>query len=503
MKRWSDHLLVWTDRFRWFVPVLILLVYLAGFTGVWRPEPDAALYLNLGRNLAEGKGYTYHDQPHRLAYPGWPWVLSAVFRAMPEHAVFVAHAIVFVMGLAGLALMYRLMSLHTARPTAVLMTVALATSRTYYRYCFDVRSEMQFMLGVMAVLAGYEGIVRRGEARTSDASDTAAQPKPWLDWSLLLGGLVLGIVTRPTMWPVLAAVAMAIVWDVFRKRLSRRFLLAVLLPPVAAVLFLAMNPRQASAPSGLGDYEDFLLETMTLDKLGANLTRIVDPMASEALFGADFGETVRVGFVSLNVLGSLAALAAAFAAFRYRVLWGLIVVLTLIMMAVSVVQDRYFLPLLPMMVYGWWRGIRWINLHLPRRWGNVLFTLLFMIGAFPNAAKIGDLFIEQRHRNPMTAFRDGKFHSLPQVVEMLRQHVPSGAYVLAPAKTERILTFLARRTVLERRQVDWVDPDEDRVFVLVQREFDTHVPLKERLDDEIARVKGKHDKMPWVLYQVK
>jgi hypothetical protein len=503
MKRWSDYLLQYIDRYRWAVPVLILLVYAVGFTGVWRPEPDAALYLNLGRNLAEGKGYTYHDQPHRLAYPGWPWVLSAAFRATPEHAVFVAHAVLLLMGLAGLGLMYRLMSLHTSRPTAVLMTMALAASRTYYRYCFDLRSEMQFMLGVMAVLAGYEGIVRRGEIRAGDAPDTAAGPRPWLDWTLLLGGLVLGIVTRPTMWPVLAAVMAAVAWDVLWRRLSRKFLVAVLLPPIAAALFFAMSPRQASRPDGLGDYEDFLLETMTLDKLGSNLVRIIDPMASEALFGADFGEHVGIGFVSLNVLGSLAALAAALAAFRYRALWGLIVVLTLIMMIVSVVQDRYFLPLLPMMLYGWWRGIRWINLNLSRRWGNVLFALLFMVGSFPNAAKIGDLFLEQRHRNPMTAFRNGKFHSLPQVAQMLQQHVPSGAFVLAPAKTERILTFVSRRTVLERRQVHWVNPDRDVVFVLTQPEFDTNVPLKERLGDELARVQGKYDKTPWVLYKVK
>ena len=504
-RRWSDVLLEWTDRIRWYIPALILIVYLIGFTGVWRPEPDAALYLNLGRNLAEGKGYTYHDVPHRLAYPGWPWVLSVIYRATPDHAIFWAHVAILLMGLAGIALMYRLMSLHTIRPVAVLMTAGLAASRTYYRYCFETRSEMQFMLGVMMVLAGYEGIVRRGEISSGESTrESAATPKPWLDWSLFIGGLVLGIVTRPTMWPILAAVAVAIAWDIFRKRLSRKFLIALAVPVLAGVAFLALNPRQPTKPSGIGDYEDFFLQSMTVTKITDNLWRVVDPMASEALFGLDLGEAAKVGPISMNVVGSVAALIAGLAMFRQRALWGIIVVFTVGMMTVSVVQDRYFLPLLPIMIYGWWLGIRWINLNLPRRWGNLAFAFLFGFGSCPNGAKIGAMFIEQRHRNPITVFRKGKFASIEKVAAMVDKHVPAkGAIVFSPTKTERILTYYTRRVVREPGAVKWVSPDKQPVFVLLQADMDPAVPLKERLGPELDRVQGPYDKQPWVLYQVR
>jgi hypothetical protein len=205
----------------------------------------------------------------------------------------------------------------------------------------------------------------------------------------------------------------------------------------------------------------------------------------------------------MNVVGSLIALTMGLLVFRNRALWGLIIVLTLAVMAVSVVQDRYFLPLLPMMIYGWWQTIRWVNLRLPGRWGNAAFALLFMVGSFINGAKIGEMFIEQRHRNPLTAYKGGKFASIHKVADMLDRHVPADAFIVAPKKTERILTFLARRKVLERGQVNWVDPDKVKVFVLLQSDFDPTVPLQERLGPAIEHVQGPYDRQAWVLYPVK
>src|SRR5271154_4161022 len=65
---WSDWLLVWADRYRRWVMLAILGIYLAGFNGQWRLEPDSALYLSIGQNLAHGHGYTFQGKPHRLAY---------------------------------------------------------------------------------------------------------------------------------------------------------------------------------------------------------------------------------------------------------------------------------------------------------------------------------------------------------------------------------------------------------------------------------------------------
>src|SRR4051794_38090377 len=69
-------LLNWSDAHRRKLFVAVLALYLLAFNGQWRVDADSALYLTLGRNLAEGRGYTYHGLPHSLAYPGMPWLLA-------------------------------------------------------------------------------------------------------------------------------------------------------------------------------------------------------------------------------------------------------------------------------------------------------------------------------------------------------------------------------------------------------------------------------------------
>src|SRR5256885_16682902 len=77
--RASDLLLAWADRRRYWLFAAVIVVYLAGFNAQWRLEPDSALYLSIGRNLAEGQGYTFHGTPHRLAYPGLPLIIPGIF----------------------------------------------------------------------------------------------------------------------------------------------------------------------------------------------------------------------------------------------------------------------------------------------------------------------------------------------------------------------------------------------------------------------------------------
>src|SRR5688572_28825078 len=78
-KRACDRVLAWVDQHRYKLYAALVVFYLLGFNGQWRPEPDSALYLTIGRNLALGAGYTYHGAPHRLVFPGLPWLFAALF----------------------------------------------------------------------------------------------------------------------------------------------------------------------------------------------------------------------------------------------------------------------------------------------------------------------------------------------------------------------------------------------------------------------------------------
>src|SRR5262245_52719526 len=102
--RWSDSFASFFDRYRKPLLAFVIVMYLLGFNGQWRMEPDSALYLSIGRNLAEGRGYMYHGRLDRLAYPGMPWVHAAFFKMFPSGTLVPVHVFMLACALATLAL---------------------------------------------------------------------------------------------------------------------------------------------------------------------------------------------------------------------------------------------------------------------------------------------------------------------------------------------------------------------------------------------------------------
>ena len=83
----SSRLLAWADAHRWWLFGGVLLLYAVGFTGRWRVAPDTALYMELGRNVAAGRGFTYHGVHHNWYEPGLPYVVATSFRFDPGPVV--------------------------------------------------------------------------------------------------------------------------------------------------------------------------------------------------------------------------------------------------------------------------------------------------------------------------------------------------------------------------------------------------------------------------------
>src|SRR5580658_4429032 len=103
-----QELLEFLDRWRWLFFAGIVAAYLLAFNGQWLVEPDGGLYLNLARNLALGRGYTYGGIRHDTVYPGFPVALAGLYRIFPTHLIFVADVFILLCSIASLALVYRL-----------------------------------------------------------------------------------------------------------------------------------------------------------------------------------------------------------------------------------------------------------------------------------------------------------------------------------------------------------------------------------------------------------
>ncbi len=194
-------LLGWLDRHRWWVFGLLAVVYLAGYTGRWLVNPDSALYVSLGRNVAEGLGYTYQGRPHTWAEPGLPYLIAGTFEVVGVDDMRLATLAMLLCAAGSLALTYALFTLHAGRPVAVLIVALVGLSENFHRYGYLVLTDMPFLLGAAAFLVGYENVLF-----------VRPEQRRWWGWALVAVGTLLMLSFRPTVLMFLAALAVATAW---------------------------------------------------------------------------------------------------------------------------------------------------------------------------------------------------------------------------------------------------------------------------------------------------
>ncbi|MGD0141068.1 MAG: glycosyltransferase family 39 protein [Tepidisphaeraceae bacterium] len=430
------------DRWRGYVFAAIAAIYLLGFNGQWLIEPDGGLYLNLARNLARGRGYTFGGIRHNTVYPGLPIALAGLYHLFPSHFIFAADTFVWLCALAALALVYRLVLLAYDRPTAVAIVLGVAVSSQFYHYSFEILTEMPFLAGIMAVLAGHEGVF----------GSTSARRTRWWDWALLVGGLVIAITTRPTMIALLAAwiIALAFAAGVRRDwKVSGAIALCVAL----LAIFLILDPRR-NAGQGLGGYEQYAINhfrdfPQLKAAVSLNLFRLCHLLIVKSVFGLPLGPGK---LWPLNVLFGVVSVTAAVALIAKRAFWGLWVIALLATVTLTVADDRYLLPILPLMVLGWWNMIRSINLRLPARLANPAFVLLLALGMLPNAILVTGMILHQRSHPFLATYQNGRYLAAAQMASQIPSKTTPDDVILCPAKLARAMAFLSDRMFYETNE---------------------------------------------------
>ena len=471
-----DWVLGFADRHRWLLWMTVLVFYLAAFNGQWRIQPDAALYLSIGRNLAHGSGYTYLGQPERLAHPGWPAVIALTFKLFSSKSLVPVHAVILIISLLTVAAVYRLFLIHADRPTAIVVSVGTGLTKAFFCYAFELWSDMPFALGVMCALAGYEGL-------SVNFSRTAESKRPpsklTLDVIFLIGGLLIAATMRPTIWPLLFAIVLA---SFFPRR-----------PQAQLDLGVARIDRRRRCDGwhrfdvwlwpgmhGVGtEYGQFLINRLS----GRDSGRITHPMlqnvwdlftwaASDVLFQTRLGPVV-------NALLSFFVLALGVGLFRYRALWGLwfCFLLPTILMS-QVTLDRYFLPVLPLLVYAWWDFMVETNRRLQRPLANLAFLALIAFGGLMNVTKVAGI-ITQQHEHPFLARYDqGRFDDIPEFSRKVHDSVGDKALVLLHAPYGRVTAYLSERYVTGAIGTTLEQLQTHRVFVVEPSDIDTQHLLK-------------------------
>ena len=321
--RWADAVTNWLRAHRRAMWGLVLLSYLASFNGKWQMTPDSALYLTLGRNIAAGRGYTYNGQPTDLVYPGLPYALAGLYKIFGSDGkvIAAADALILMCGLLVLAATFRMIALAFDRDTARVVVLGLAGIHELYRYCYTILTDVPFLLGVMLFLAGHEAIFQTPDRTRVDRAEDRGG---WYDWGLLLGGLVLAMIMRPTMIGLIVVWIAVLLWTAFRQPARRKVALTALCTAIAlGLLFVVLDPRHAFFQATSSSYERTIWADFThnfgrrLQVVAVNNLRdLIGVTAARAAFGIPWGSKW------INAILGTASLGAGLALFRGCWSWG-------------------------------------------------------------------------------------------------------------------------------------------------------------------------------------
>ena len=123
--------------------VVVALIYLTGVTGQWWPSPDSALYLGLGRSLAEGHGYQFNGEVCNFIPPVLPGILAGLRWAFGE-SFWWPNLFVALCGLAAFGMIFAALARMGDPRTALIVALATALSYVFYFNAHMVLTDVPF-----------------------------------------------------------------------------------------------------------------------------------------------------------------------------------------------------------------------------------------------------------------------------------------------------------------------------------------------------------------------
>jgi len=485
----SDRLLSWVDNHRRWLFLAVFLIYAAGFNGRWRLEPDTALYATIGRYVAEGRGYTHPMGAQAPINPGLPLIFAVNFLIHGYETVWFACAVMWLMAMLGLGLVYRLFLMYCGRPTAVLLTLMVASAKYFCLYAFELLTDMPFFVGLWLFLNGYEGVQRKS-------------CKLWVSFFLAVLGVLVMALFRSVVVIVFVAGGAAAVWKFLRGPDRTRFALLIITALVCLFAVRSLDPRLRSA---LEQVPDERLAMGYVSNLGKTLHRALT--INVPMFFQDRAPTAFFGIQlapGTNSLATIVVIGLGVGLMAYNLLWGLLVLAFVLQWLVFLPDVRYFLPIMPLLICGWWRGALWCERHLPARWSGRALAVMLSLALVPNLIRVGDLIILKQRRTPFLKFHEhGRYNGVPDLARSLRENTPTNALVLIEEdKIVQPLIFYSDRRVASTRRIPQNLLKESHLYVVGPVGDGFRKTLKSKrltLGEELTTI-PREDQPAWQLY---
>ncbi|MEX2214936.1 MAG: hypothetical protein WD768_12450 [Phycisphaeraceae bacterium] len=491
--RVTTRVLEWTDRHRRLLFILLGVFYLAGFNGQWRVGPDSAAFATVARSIAEGHGFEHPTGFAGNASPATIYLLAASFKLLGNDTFWPVLVLFFLLAMGTLVLVHRTFLLHADRPTAVVITLMVGVSSIFYRYTFDVLNDVPFLFGVMLLLWSYERH-RHGVGR------------PVVNYAVMALSFIWMAAFRIVFINVLAAWLVVMFVQAMRSPKRRRTIGAILVVIGLMALLRYLDPR--ARDGGLLPREqeivtrlsDMLSDTL-LNRVPDNTQRLMLDEGPNALFGN------QLGLAPLNFAVAFAAIAGMIALARMRLLWGVMVILFLIQWLLFFADARYFVALLPLMAFAWWRLGAGVEARWPSRGTSILFIVMLGLWPLMNVARSAGILIEQRRVPFLDNYRHRSVRGLREFSLTIMERTDRDCWIVGSMNNASLVTYWSRRSVFPP-VTHWSSLNMNaRAYIITplsaeQKELLANPNLGWEVGPDIFSVPGKPGEEPWTLRQL-
>ena len=333
---------LYTRRRLWAVMGVQALVMLTLVCTSWYAVPDSALYMGLGRSLAEGAGYVFNHESNVMVPPLWPVCLAGV-TALAPGSYLALNIVQIVLALACTPMAFGLLRRTVGADLALLGAGLFALSFALWSATAKPISDVLFTLLALAAMW----------AATWAA---AGGPRRWRGVAVAGAAIAVATLTRVNGL-VIAPAAAAGIWLGWRDR-GRVYRLAA----GAAVMVLAAGPLAAwkvyiQAQAGTGGDQNITYANAALQRAGGTILGLVRVVANNLAIEIPMEiSNLSVGVSDVppgvNLLIPAMVLIGAAVCVRRRLAVGPASLITMIALLCVVpgVRMRYLLFLMPALI---------------------------------------------------------------------------------------------------------------------------------------------------------
>jgi hypothetical protein len=400
--------------------VALAAVYLAAVNGSWAMRPDSALYLGLGRSLAEGRGMEFNGGQWWALPPVLPMLVAACRWVDPGY--FLPNLIMHLAALAAVAVsVAAIRELAQDLPEAMQKHFVVAAALTIgfsaglFVHVSLILTDVPFLL--LISIATY-AFLRGGRGH-------------WGWYFLGAAALLVASWTRLPGVIFAAGLVLAVLLDLSREGYRRRALAAVgagaiVLAGFAAWYFLVRTRGDPGTIDQVAAVTGERFNVFSPAKWPALMQAVANFPAALASAITD----QKLEGWHFNLLPTAVLLVGLWTLLRRRQMLVLVPVALyvgfLIVLSPSSVAPRYFLPIMPMLVYGLLVGAQTLRLaleSLTRRpaWPGWALAVVVAACVGTSAPKIAREIYWMRHPQFYAVYDGGKWSDFRNVSAVLRE----------------------------------------------------------------------------------